>query len=87
MINTERKQLVEMGKLLKEDANGRYRTSLRNRIIELRQQAEQKIKKEEDREQVKCLEAMQRTFIIADRILDKVFVAPPHEMSSESRAL
>ena len=85
MINSDKKQLVEMGTLLQQDSQGKYRTSLRNRIIELRQSTEQKIKNESDREQMKCLEAMQRALIVADRILDKVFVSEPHEMNAASR--
>ena len=84
-MNTEKKQLVEMGERLKNDTNGKYRTSLRDRIIGLRQQTEGKIKKELDREQLVRLEAMMRVLIIADRILDKVLVAIPHEMSASSR--
>ena len=87
MINTEKKQFVEMGRLLQQDAHGKYRTTLRNRIVELRQEMEQRLGKEVDREEKSRLEAMTRAFIIADRILDKVFVSEPHEMNSESRAI
>ncbi len=87
MINTEKKQLVEMGDRLEQDSNGIYRASLRNRVIELRQETQNKIQKESDREKMFRLEAMMRALMIADRILDKVLVAEPHEMSMNSRAV
>ncbi len=86
MMN-EKKQLVEMGELLKKDTNGKYRASLRQRIIELRETTEVKIKKELDRENALRLEALMRALTIASRILDKVFVSEPHVMSSSSRAV
>lgn len=76
-----------MGGLLQNDLNGTYRATLRNRVIELRQQTQEKIKKELDREKMSCLEAMMRALMIADRILDKVLVTEPHHFSSNSRAL
>lgn len=73
-MNTEKKQLTDMGKHLVNDRNGSYRTMLRNRVLELRRQTEEKIKKEVDREQLSRLEAMMRALTIAGRILDKVLV-------------
>ena len=87
MMNMEKKQLVEMGDRLKQDSNGIYRASLRNRVIELRQETQNKIQKESDREKMFRLEAMMRALMIADRILDKVLVDEPHEMSMNSRAV
>lgn len=87
MINTEKKQLVEMGELFQKDLNGSYRTGLRNRVIALRQETQERIRKELDREKMFCLEAMMRALMIADRILDKVLVEKSHEMSESSRAI
>ena len=85
MITKEKKQCVEMGKMLQQDNSGKYRKALRDRIAELRHVTEQNIKTELDREERGRLEALFRAFIIADRILDKVFVSETHEMSGESR--
>lgn len=87
MINNEKKQLVEMGDLLQKDITGSYRSTLRNRIIALRQETQEDIKKELNREKMLRLEAMMRALMIADRILDKVLVKEPHEMSAKSRAV
>lgn len=76
-----------MGNLLRHDTHGKYRTTLRNRIIELRCEIEHRIQIEVDREERARLEALMRAFIIADRILDKVFVSEPHEMNAKSRAI
>ncbi len=83
-MNTEKKQLTDMGKHLTNDRNGSYRTMLRNRVLELRRQTEEKIKKEVDREQLTRLEAMMRALTIASRILDKVLVEQPNSMGFES---
>lgn len=87
MMNGKKKQIMEMGASLQDDHSGKYRETLRNRIIELRQKTEQQLTKETDRDQMKCLEAMMRALMIADRILDKLFVAEPHTMSSQSRVV
>lgn len=76
-MNSEKKQLTDMGKHLTNDRNGSYRTMLRNRVLELRRQTEEKMKKEVDREQLARLEAMMRAVIIATRILDKVLIEQP----------
>lgn len=83
MINKEKKQLVEMGDFLKNDFNGKYRNSLRNRIAELRQQAEQTTKNGKEGEMAR-LEALLRALLIAERILDKVLLES-HSMNAESR--
>lgn len=87
MINSKKKQIMEMGESLQNDLNGKYRTTLRNRVIELRQETEQQLKQEVDREKMKCLEAMMRALMITDRILDKLFVSEAHVMNSQSRAV
>lgn len=79
-MQTEKKQLTDMGKHLTNDLNGSYRTMLRNRVLELRRQTEEKMKKEVDREKLTRLEAMMRALTIAARILEKVLVEQPHEM-------
>ena len=79
-MNTEKKQLTDMGKHLTNDRNGSYRTMLRDRVLELRRQTEEKMKKEGDREQLTRLEAMMRALTIAARILEKVLVEQPNEM-------
>lgn len=79
-MNTEKKQLTDMGKHLTNDRNGSYRAMLRNRVLELRRQTEEKAKKEVDREQLSRLEAMMRALTIAARILDKVLVEQPDAM-------
>jgi len=79
-MNAEKKQLTDMGKHLTNDRNGSYRTMLRNRVLELRRQTEEKIKKEVDRERLTRLEAMMRALTIAARILDKVLVEKSDEM-------
>lgn len=79
-MNTEKKQLTEMGKHLTNDRNGSYRAMLRDRVLELRRQTEEKTKKEVDREQLTRLEAMMRALTISGRILDKVLVEQPHDM-------
>ena len=86
MINKEKKQLVEMGDFLKNDFNGKYRNGLRNRIAELRQQAEQATKTEKEGPEIARLEAFLRALLIADRILDKVLLES-HAMNAESRPL
>jgi hypothetical protein len=78
---------MEMGESLQHDRSGQYRTTLCNRFLELRQETELKLKQEKDYAKIKCLEAMMRALMIADRILDKLFVSEPHEMSSQSRAV
>lgn len=78
-MNIEKKQLTDMGKHLTNDRNGSYRAMLRNRVLELRRQTEEKIKKEVDREQLTRLEAMMRAMTIATRILEKVLVEQPNE--------
>lgn len=78
---------MELGELLENDVHGKYRTTLRDRIIALRREMEQKIKHEENLEAIKPLEAMTRALIIADRILDTLFVSSSHEMNGQSRAM
>jgi len=85
-MNTEKKQLTDMGKHLMNDRNGSYRTMLRNRVLELRRQTEERIKKAIDREQLARLEAMMRTLTIASRILDKVLVEQPDSMGFGGRS-
>ncbi len=87
MINKEKKQLVEMGDLLKQDTQGKYRNTLRTRIVEIRKETEQRMKEQPDREELSRLEALLRALIVAERILDKVLVEEPHSMSAESRPL
>ncbi|MBM3856342.1 MAG: hypothetical protein FJ390_00080 [Verrucomicrobia bacterium] len=79
-MHTEKKQLTDMGKHLTNDRNGSYRGMLRNRVLELRRQTEEKVKKEVDREQLSRLEAMMRALTIAGRILDKVLVEQDDSM-------
>lgn len=76
-----------MGKHLENDRNGSYRTMLRNRVLELRLQTEEKIKKELDREKLARLEAMMRTLTIATRILEKVLVETPNDMEFANYSL
>jgi len=85
-MNTEKKQLTDMGKHLKNDLNGSYRAMLRNRVLELRQKTEEKIKKEADREQLTRLEAMMRSLTIAARILEKVLVEEPGDVGFSIRS-
>lgn len=85
MINNKKKQIMEMGESLQNDHSGKYRLTLRDRVISLRQETEVKLKDEKDQGKVKCLEAMMRPLMIADRILDKLFVSEPHEMNAQSR--
>ena len=87
MINKEKKQLVEMGDLLKQDAQGKYRNTLRNRIAEIRKETEQHMKEDPSKEELSRLEALLRALVVAERILDKVLVEEPHSMSSESRPM
>ncbi len=74
-----------MGVSLQNDCNGQYRQMLRNRILALRQKTEHKLTEEKDHPKMKRLEAMMRALMIADRILDKLFAAEPHEMNAQSR--
>ncbi len=76
-----------MGESLQNDLSGKYRATLYNRVLELRQETEQALKQEESLEKIKCLEAMMRALMIADRILDKLLVEEPHEMNAQSRAV
>lgn len=85
-MNTEKKQLTDMGKHLKNDLNGSYRSMLRNRVLELRRKTEEKIKKEADREQLTRLEAMMRSLTIAARILEKVLVEEPGDVGFSVRS-
>ncbi|MFZ4115121.1 MAG: hypothetical protein ACOYK6_00180 [Chthoniobacterales bacterium] len=87
MINSKKKQIMEMGESLQNDHSGQYRTMLCNRVIELRRETELKIREEKDHAAIKCLEALMRALIITDRILDKLLVSEPHEMNSQSRAV
>lgn len=87
MINNTKKQITEMGESLQKDISGKYRTTLRNRVIDLRQETELKLKEEKDHGKIKCTEALMRALMIADRILDKLFVSEPHEMNAQSRAV
>lgn len=85
-MNTEKKQLTDMGKHLTNDLNGSYRAMLRDRVLELRRNTEEKIKKEVDREQLTRLEAMMRSLTIAARILEKILVEQPSEMGFSIRS-
>ena len=85
-MNTEKKQLTEMGKHLTHDLNGSYRVVIRDRVLELRRQTEAKIKNEVDREQLTRLEAMMRALTIASRILEKILVEQPNPMGFSSHA-
>ena len=67
--------------------HGKYRATLRNRVIALRRETEQKIKHEEKLEAIKPLEAMMRALMITDRILDTLLVSATHEMNGQSRAV
>ena len=87
MINPKKKQITDLGESLETDVHGRYRTTLRDRVIALRRETEQKIKREEKLEAIKPLEAMMRALMIADRILDTLLVSVTHEMNGQSRAI
>ena len=87
MINPKKKQITEFGELLENDVHGKYRATLRNRVIALRRETEQKIKHEEKLEAIKPLEAMMRALMITDRILDTLLVSATHEMNGQSRAV
>ena len=87
MINPKKKQITELGEFLETDVNGKYRTTLRDRIIALRRETEQKIKHEEKLEAIKSLEAMMRALMITDRILDTLLVSATHEMNGQSRVM
>lgn len=86
MINKEKRQVVEMGHLLKQDANGKYRNTLRNRVVELRQETQMRIKETSDKEEVFRLESLLRALLVADRILDKALVES-NAMSDASRPM
>jgi hypothetical protein len=85
-MNGEKKQLTEMGMHLKNDRNGSYRSMLQNRVLEIRRQTEEKIKKEADREALGQLEAMMRALTIATRILEKLLVENPDELNFHSHS-
>jgi hypothetical protein len=85
MINNTKKQITEMGESLQKDVSGKYRSTLRDRVIYLRQETELKLQKEKDHGKIKCLEALMRALMVSDRILDKLFVSEPHEMNAQSR--
>lgn len=87
MINKKKKQVTDLGESLQNDVNGKFRTTLRDRIITLRKETELTIKNENKTEIIKPLEALMRALMIADRILDKLLVSEPHEMNDQSRAV
>ncbi|MBX9742687.1 MAG: hypothetical protein K2W99_04015 [Chthoniobacterales bacterium] len=84
MINKEKRQVVEMGHLLKQDGSGKYRQALRSRVIELRQETQLRLKETEDKDEIFRLESLLRALLVADRILDKALVES-HDMSNASR--
>lgn len=84
MLNKEKRQVVEMGHLLKQDMSGKYRNTLRNRVMELRQETHLQIKETTDKDEIFRLESLLRALLIADRILDKALVES-HSMNDASR--